>query len=228
VNSPKTIPKHIAIIMDGNGRWARNKNRPRNFGHKAGAQALRTCIKACNQLGVGTLTVFAFSSENWNRPKKEVAQIMELFIRSLDRETPKLHQNDICLRFIGDKSIFKDALQEKMQKAESLTRNNCSLVVNIAVNFSGRWDITQSAKRLIKCIAEGKLSCDDINEDQFASFLSLCESPAPELIIRTGEEMRISNFLLWEASKAELYFTPTLWPDFDSDSLGEAVAAFQA
>jgi len=221
------IPKHIAIIMDGNGRWAKQKKQPRNFGHKAGAQALGSCIEACSRRGVGTLTAFAFSSENWDRPKNEVSLLMDLFIRVLEKETRKLHQNDICLRFIGDKSAFKPALQKKMANAEALTGNNKQMVVNIAVNFSGRWDITQSAKRLIESINEGELSFDDINEDRFGRFLSLSESPAPELIIRTGGEMRISNFLLWEASHAELFFTPTLWPDFDGESLNEAIAAFQ-
>jgi len=228
VNTPSPTPNHIAIIMDGNGRWAKKKNRPRGFGHKAGAKALRACIEGCGRLGIGTLTVFAFSSENWNRPASEVALLMDLFVRSLEKETSELHQNDICLRFIGDKSVFKPALQKKMHEAEALTHNNNCLVVNIAVNYSGRWDITQSTKRLLESISAGKLSPDDINEEQFARYLSMVDSPEPELIIRTGGEMRISNFLLWQASHAELYFTPILWPDFDADALDQAIAAYQA
>ena len=222
-----TIPNHIAIIMDGNGRWAKKKKRPRSFGHKAGAKTLGACIEACARLGIGTLTVFAFSSENWNRPKKEISQLMDLFVRSLKKETPALHQNNICLRFIGDRSIFKPTLQQKMLEAETLTRNNSGLVVNIAVNYSGRWDITQSTKRMLERISEGKLLPDDIDEQLFESFLSLADSPEPDLIIRTGGEIRISNFLLWDASDAELYFTPVLWPDFDTETLNQAIATYQ-
>ncbi len=198
------------------------------MGHQAGVKALRTSIGHCLQLGVGTLTVFAFSSENWSRPASEISRLMDLFLRALDKETGELHQNGICLRFVGDKSAFKSNLQKKMSRAEALTADNTSMVVNIAVNYGGRWDITQAARRLAVAIAEGQLSPDDIDEQQFARYLALANSPDPDLFIRTGGEMRISNFLLWQSAYAEFYFTPTLWPDFDSDVLDLAIAAFRS
>jgi len=228
VNVPPAIPGHIAIVMDGNGRWAKKRNRPRSMGHQAGVKALRATIRHCVRLGVGTLTVFAFSSENWNRPASEISHLMDLFLRALDKETNELHQNGICFRFIGDKSAFKPTLQTKMSEAEALTANNTRMVVNIAVNYGGRWDITQAAKRLAANVAEGKLSPAEIDEQQFTRFLALAESPDPDLFIRTGGEMRISNFLLWQSAYAEFYFTPVLWPDFDSDVLDLAVTAFQS
>ena len=222
------LPGHIAIVMDGNGRWARKKNRPRKMGHQAGVKALRATIEQCRRLGIGTLTVFAFSSENWNRPAGEVARLMDLFLRALDKETGELHKNDICIRFIGDKLAFKPALQTKMSEAEALTGNNKSMVVNIAVNYGGRWDITQAARQLAQSIAGGKLSPDDIDENQLTARLALAGSPDPDLFIRTGGEMRISNFLLWQSAYAEFYFTETLWPDFGADSLDLAITVFQS
>jgi len=223
-----TLPGHIAIVMDGNGRWAKKKNRPRKMGHQAGVKALRATIEQCRRLGISTLTVFAFSSENWNRPPSEVARLMDLFLKALDKETGELHKNDICLRFIGDKSAFKSALQTKMSEAETLTGKNRSMVVNIAVNYGGRWDITQAARHLAKSVVSGKLSADDIDENQMTARLALSDSPDPDLFIRTGGEMRISNFLLWQSAYAEFYFTKTLWPDFDADSLDLAITAFQS
>jgi undecaprenyl diphosphate synthase len=223
-----TLPDHIAIVMDGNGRWAKKKNRPRKMGHQAGVKALRATIEHCHRLGIGTLTVFAFSSENWNRPASEVARLMDLFLRALNKETSELHKNDICLRFIGDKSAFKPTLQIKMSEAETLTGNNKSMVVNIAVNYGGRWDITQAARHLAESVVNGKLSADDIDENLLTANLALSDSPDPDLFIRTGGEMRISNFLLWQSAYAEFYFTETLWPDFDADTLDLAIAAFQS
>lgn len=223
-----TLPAHIAIVMDGNGRWAKNKNRPRKMGHQAGVKSLRATIEQCLRIGVSTLTVFAFSSENWNRPASEVSRLMNLFLRALDKETSELHKNGIRLRFIGDKSAFKPALQAKMSAAELLTASNANMVVNIAVNYGGRWDITQAAKRLAMQVAEGKLSADDIDEQQLTRFLALADSPDPDLFIRTGGEMRISNFLLWQSAYTEFYFTPTLWPDFDAGELDLAIAAYQS
>jgi undecaprenyl diphosphate synthase len=223
-----TLPDHIAIVMDGNGRWAKKKNRPRKMGHQAGVKALRATIEHCRRLGIGTLTVFAFSSENWNRPASEVARLMDLFLRALNKETSELHKNDICLRFIGDKSAFKPTLQIKMSEAETLTGNNKSMVVNIAVNYGGRWDITQAARHVAESVANGKLSVDDIDENLLTAKLALADSPDPDLFIRTGGEMRISNFLLWQSAYAEFYFTKTLWPDFDADTLDLAIAAFQS
>jgi len=227
MTSIPAVPGHIAIVMDGNGRWAKKRNRPRSFGHQAGLKALRTTIEQCAGIDVGTLTVFAFSSENWNRPANEVSRLMELFLRALGKEARELHENNICLRFIGDKTAFKPVIQTKMQEAEDLTAGNTKMVVNIAVNYGGRWDITQAATRMARAIADGSLSDTDIDEDQFSRFLALADSPDPDLFIRTGGEMRISNFLLWQSAYAELFFTPVLWPDFDDKVLDEAVRAFQ-
>ena len=223
-----SIPGHIAIVMDGNGRWARKRNRPRSMGHQAGLKALRATIEYCVKLGVGTLTVFAFSSENWNRPEGEVSRLMELFLRALDKEVLELHENGICIRFVGDKTAFKPAIQKKMLAAETMTAGNSQLTTNIAVNYGGRWDITQAAIKMAKSVAEGQLSPGDIDETQLAQFLSLAKSPDPDLFIRTGGEMRISNFLLWQSAYTEFYFSAVLWPDFDQQELNQAVAAYQS
>jgi undecaprenyl diphosphate synthase len=198
------------------------------MGHQAGLKALRTTIENCVHLGVETLTVFAFSSENWNRPAGEVSRLMEIFLRALDKEVSELHENGICLRFIGDTTAFKPAIQTKMSEAQTLTAGNTRLVTNIAVNYGGRWDITQAAKQVAVAIAEGKLSPDDVDESRFADFLALADSPDPDLFIRTGGEMRISNFLLWQSAYTEFYFAPVLWPDFDLQVLSQAIAAFQS
>ena len=228
VTDTANIPGHIAIIMDGNGRWAKNRNRPRSMGHQAGLKSLRACIEQCVYLGVSTLTVFAFSSENWKRPAGEVSRLMELFLRALNKEAHELHQNGIRIKFIGDKAAFKPAIQQKMVEAEVLTANNTRMLTNIAVNYGGRWDITQAAKSMAIAISEGKLKADDLDEAVFSQFLALAESPDPDLFIRTGGEMRISNFLLWQSAYTEFYFTATLWPDFDKAELDKAVSAYQS
>ncbi len=220
------IPGHIAIIMDGNGRWAKKRTRPRSMGHQAGLKSLRTCIEQCVYLGVKTLTVFAFSSENWKRPAGEVSRLMELFMRALNKEVKELHQNGIRIKFIGDKSAFKPAIEQKMLEAEILTRNNTRMLANIAVNYGGRWDITQAAKTLAVAISEGKLKADDVTEAGFSQFLALAESPDPDLFIRTGGEMRISNFLLWQCAYTEFYFTNTLWPEFNEGEFTKALDVF--
>ena len=225
---PTTIPGHIAIVMDGNGRWARKRNRPRSMGHQAGLKALRKTIQHCVRLGVKTLTVFAFSSENWNRPAGEVSRLMEIFLRALDKEVDELHEKGVSVRFIGDLTAFKPALQTKMAEAQTLTAGNERLVANVAVNYGGRWDITQAAIRMAREVAEGGLSLDDIEEPQLAQFLSLAHSPDPDLFIRTGGEMRISNFLLWQSAYTEFYFTPVLWPDFNEQCLEQAISAFES
>ncbi len=225
---PVAIPDHIAIVMDGNGRWAKTRNRPRSMGHQAGLKTLRATIEHCVHLGVGTLTVFAFSSENWNRPAGEISRLMEIFLRALNKEAFELHENGICLRFIGDKTAFKPAIQKKMQAAETLTAGNTRLVANIAVNYGGRWDITQAATQVARAVAEGSLSADELDETQFEGFLALADSPDPDLFIRTGGEMRISNFLLWQSAYTEFYFSAVLWPDFDNEALDQAIAAFQS
>ncbi|NOR19683.1 MAG: di-trans,poly-cis-decaprenylcistransferase [Xanthomonadales bacterium] len=222
------IPGHIAIVMDGNGRWAKKRKRPRSMGHQAGQKALRAAIEQCVQLGVDTLTVFAFSSENWNRPAGEVSRLMEIFLKALDKEVTELHENGICLRFIGDKTAFSNAIQTRMLAAETLTLENRRMVVNIAVNYGGRWDITQAAARLATAVSEGRLAADELSESQFAGFLALADSKDPDLFIRTGGEMRISNFLLWQSAYTEFYFSDVLWPDFDAAELEQAITAYQS
>ena len=222
------IPGHIAIVMDGNGRWAKMRNRPRSMGHQAGLKALRAVIEHCAQLGVEALTVFAFSSENWNRPAGEVSRLMEIFLKALDKEVAELHANGICIRFIGDESAFKPAIQTKMSQAETLTAENEQMLVNVAVNYGGRWDIVQAARQMAESAVAGHLSITDVDETRFAQFLATARSPDPDLFIRTGGEMRISNFLLWQSAYTEFYFTPTLWPDFDGQALDRAVADFQS
>ena len=225
---PQTIPGHIAIVMDGNGRWAKKRNRPRSMGHQAGLKALRSTIQHCVRLGVNTLTIFAFSSENWNRPDGEVSRLMEIFLRALDKEVDELHKNGVKVCFIGDLTAFKPALQTKMSEAQTLTAGNERMVANVAVNYGGRWDITQAAIRMAREVSKGSLSLDEIEEPQVAQFLSLAHSPDPDLFIRTGGEMRISNFLLWQSAYTEFYFTPVLWPDFDEQCLEQAISAFQS
>jgi len=222
------VPEHIAIVMDGNGRWAKKRNRPRSMGHQAGLKALRSTIEHCARLGIGTLTVFAFSSENWNRPAGEVSRLMEIFLRALDKDVNELHENGICLRFIGEVTAFKSAIHKKMLEAEALTIHNRRLIVNIAINYGGRWDITQAAKQIARAVTEGDLSLSEIDESRFEQFLALSNSPDPDLFIRTGGEMRISNFLLWQSAYTEFYFTPVLWPDVNSDLIDQAIAAFQS
>ena len=222
------IPGHIAIVMDGNGRWAKNRKRPRNMGHQAGLKALRVSIEQCVRVGVETLTVFAFSSENWNRPAGEVSRLMELFLKALDKEVNELHENSVCIRFAGDTTAFKPALQTRMVAAEKLTAGNKRLLLNIAVNYGGRWDITQAAMKFAHAVSEGGQSPDQLDETNFAKFLALAESPDPDLFIRTGGEMRISNFLLWQVAYTEFYFTDVLWPDFGAAELDQAIAAFQS
>jgi undecaprenyl diphosphate synthase len=214
--------------MDGNGRWAKARNRPRRFGHQAGLKALRATLERCAELGVGTLTVFAFSTENWNRPENEVSRLMDIFLSALDKEVTQLHANGVRVRFIGDSSAFKPALQEKMAAAQALTRENTRLVANVAVNYGGRWDIVQAARRIAECAARGDLQPAEVDETCFAGFLALAQSPDPDLFIRTGGEMRISNFVLWQSAYTEFHFTRVLWPDFDAGALDAAIADFNS
>jgi undecaprenyl diphosphate synthase len=209
------------------GDGQKKRKRPRSMGHQAGLKALRACIEHCVQLGVETLTVFAFSSENWNRPSGEISRLMELFFRALNKEALEMHENGICIRFIGDKSGFKTAIQQKMMEAEILTANNKRMVANIAVNYGGRWDITQAARRMAKAVTEGRLLSGDISEAKFEQYLALAKSPDPDLFIRTGGEMRISNFLLWQSAYTELYFSASLWPDFDKQDLEQAIETYR-
>ena len=219
-------PNHIAIVMDGNGRWAEDRGRPRSLGHQAGLKALRRIVEHCGRLGIGELTIFAFSSENWNRPKREVNRLMELLMRALDKEANELHEQGIRLRFIGELSAFAPAIQENMHKAVERTRLNQRMNLNVATNYGGRWDITQAARTLAQACEDGRMHARDIDETEFAGRLMLADSPPPDLFIRTGGEMRISNFLLWQTAYSELYFSPVLWPDFSPECLDEALADF--
>jgi undecaprenyl diphosphate synthase len=228
LRSDSEIPAHIAIVMDGNGRWALKRNRPRTMGHKAGLNALRAVIEHCGNLGVKALTVFAFSSENWNRPEQEVSRLMELFMRALDREARELHENNVRIRFIGNIEAFSPALQKKIHQAHTQTAHNTRMTFNVAVNYGGRWDIVQASRKLAEECAAGLVKPDDINEEMLAKKICLNESRDPDLLIRTGGEMRISNFLLWQSAYTELHFTPTLWPDFGPENIDQAIAAYQA
>ncbi|WKE64524.1 polyprenyl diphosphate synthase [Gallaecimonas kandeliae] len=222
----KACPRHIAIIMDGNGRWAEARGKARIMGHKQGVEAVRETVRCASRLGVEALTLFAFSSENWRRPEEEVKFLMELFFLVLGREVKKLHKNNIQLRIIGDTSAFSDRLKKKIDEAQALTASNTGLVLNVAANYGGRWDITQAARRLADKVKAGELDSVQITEERLGQQLCLAELPPVDLMIRTGGDHRISNFLLWQLAYAELYFTDTLWPDFDEQAFAEAVAAF--
>jgi undecaprenyl diphosphate synthase len=228
LKSERDIPAHIAIVMDGNGRWAVQRKRPRTFGHQAGLKTLRRIVEHCGRLGVRQLTLFAFSSENWNRPRQEVGRLMDLFMRALDKEARELHENNVRLRFIGDLAAFSPELQAKVRQAETQTRDNQRMTLNIAANYGGRWDIVNAARQLAAAVAGGRLQAEQIDEQSFGAHLALADCGDPDLFIRTGGEMRISNFLLWQSAYTELYFTPVLWPDFDPDALDQAISAYRA
>jgi undecaprenyl diphosphate synthase len=221
-----SVPVHVAIIMDGNGRWAEARGQPRHAGHKAGVASVRSTIEECIRHGVKVLTLFAFSSENWRHPKAEVSLLMDLFLAALQREVRNMQSNDIQLRVIGDTSAFPDRLQQRIRASENTTRGNRRLILQIAANYGGRWDIAQAARRLGTAVRNGELDPDDIDEKVFARATSLGGLPDPDLFIRTGGDLRISNFLLWHAAYTELYFTPVLWPDFDAAEFRKAVAEF--
>jgi undecaprenyl diphosphate synthase len=224
--SAPRIPRHIAIVMDGNGRWAERRRRPRSLGHREGQKAVRAAIEFCLRRGVEALTLFAFSSENWNRPQSEVGALMQLFLKALDREVDELHENGVCIAFVGDLSAFQPELRERMHGAMRKTGGNEKLKLNIAVNYGGRWDIADAARRVALEVAAGRVRDEDISEQTLAPFFCLAELPPVDLFIRTGGEQRISNFLLWQVAYAELYFTEALWPDVDADVLAGALAEF--
>ncbi|KPN73385.1 undecaprenyl diphosphate synthase [Neisseria zoodegmatis] len=215
------IPRHIAVIMDGNGRWAKKRFLPRVMGHKRGLDALENMVKRCAELGVQYLTVFAFSTENWRRPEDEVSFLMGLFLQALQKQVQHLHENNMRVKVIGNRSRFSEDIRTGIEQAERLTAANTGLTITIAADYGGRWDILQAANRLIQ---EG---VTEITEDMLARHLMLPDAPEPDLFIRTGGETRISNFLLWQLAYTELYFTDTLWPDFDSAALDAAVQSFQ-
>jgi undecaprenyl diphosphate synthase len=219
-----SVPRHIAIIMDGNGRWAKQRFMPRVAGHQRGVEALREVVKACRDLGVEYLTVFAFSSENWRRPAEEVSFLMSLFLIMLEREVAKLHQNNIRLKIIGDRSRFDDKLRQAMREAEQLTAKNSALTLTVAANYGGRWDVMQAVQAMLK---EHPQLAQSFSEEDLQPYLSMCDAPEPDLFIRTGGEQRISNFMLWQLAYTELYFTDTLWPAFDRNELDKAIASYR-
>lgn len=218
------IPKHIAIIMDGNGRWARKRLLPRIAGHKRGVNTVRDLVKYCISIKVDYLTLFAFSSENWRRPAEEVSFLMGLFMEALQREVVKLHQNNIKLVMIGDRSRFEAALIAKIEESEQLTANNSGLTLTIAANYGGRWDVLNAVNNMQLAAPE---LAGQYNEDDLSPYLSMSYAPEPDLFIRTGGEKRISNFLLWQLAYTELYFTDTLWPDFNESAFNLAIASYQ-
>ena len=220
------IPAHVAIVMDGNGRWAKQRHRPRTFGHRAGQKAVRAAIEFCLRRGIGALTLFAFSSENWQRPAGEVGALMELFLKALDREVDELHGYGVRIRFIGALDAFAPALGDRMRGAMAKTAGNGKLALNIAVNYGGRWDIANAAKLAAQAVQRGDLAAEAIDEQALAAYFCLADLPAVDLFIRTGGEQRISNFLLWQLAYSEFVFSNVLWPDFDARCLQHAVDEF--
>ena len=218
------MPRHVAVIMDGNGRWAKKRFLPRVAGHVKGVELVREMVRSCLEQGVQYLTLFAFSSENWRRPQEEVTLLMQLFVKALEQEVEKLDRNGVRLRVIGDLSRFEPRLQDLIRKAEDQTASNTRLDLTIAANYGGRWDIMQAVNRMV---AEQPGKRDGWQEADLEPYLSMHFAPEPDLFIRTGGEERISNFLLWQLAYTELYFTPTLWPDFDTAEFGKAIASFQ-
>lgn len=223
VPETSAVPRHIAIIMDGNGRWATKRFMPRVAGHVKGVEAVRGVVEACARQGVEYVTFFAFSSENWRRPADEVSTLMRLFVTALEREVSRMHANGIRLRIVGDLSRFDDKLQKLILDAERKTEANTRLTVTICANYGGRWDIMQAVNRMLAAHP----GVTDFSEEELAPYLSMAYAPEPDLFIRTGGEERISNFLLWQLAYTELYFTDTHWPDFDADALAQAIASYQ-
>ena len=228
-----SVPRHVAIVMDGNGRWAKNRFMPRVAGHKRGVEAVRDTVKTCGELGIEYLTLFAFSSENWRRPAEEVSVLMQLFLIALDNEVSKLHANGIRFKVIGDLTRFDARLRDKIAASEAMTENNTELTLTVAANYGGRWDILQSLNKVQQLRAavfasdpSSNAAFDDFTEDLLAPHLSMAYAPEPDLFIRTGGEQRVSNFLLWQLAYTEFYFTPELWPDFGRSSLIRAVESY--
>ena len=225
-NSSKKPPQHIAIIMDGNGRWAKSKQLPRSSGHQKGVQSVRRIVKHCAKIGVNTLTLFAFSCENMNRPKEEVGLLFKLFLKVLKNETKKLNDNNIKLDIIGDLSVFTPEIQTLAEKAQQQLQKNTGLNLVIAANYGGQWDIAEAAKKIAVKVANGEINPESIDKDIFGSHTTLAQYPKVDLLIRTSGEVRISNFLLWDIAYSELYFCDTFWPDFDANELDLAINSF--
>ncbi len=222
------LPSHIAIIMDGNGRWARLKGKRRVDGHVAGVESVRDVVESCTQLGIRYLTLFTFSTENWKRPEKEVSALMQLLVRVIDREIRKLHDSNIRLNFIGELGLLPDKVRDVLKETMELTKNNSKLVLNIALSYSGRWDIVQACKAIAHDVEAGLVKPEAVDEQLMASYLSFASMPDPELLIRTSGEFRISNFMLWQSAYSEIYFTNTYWPDFRRSQLYDSIREFQS
>lgn len=221
------LPKHVAIIMDGNGRWAKQKGRLRTFGHKVGVKAVRETVEGAAEIGLQVLTLYAFSTENWNRPQREISTLMNLLVETIHQETPRLIENRIQLRAMGDLSQLPSGCQRQLQKSIDQTANQTGMVLNLALSYSARWEILRAVKELAGQVKAGLLNPEDINEAVFSKHLCTAEFPDPELLIRTSGEQRISNYLLWQIAYSELYFTSCLWPDFTREHLFEALVAYQ-
>ena len=226
MSSNERKPRHIAIIMDGNGRWAERRHRPRSLGHRAGARAVQICLDFCLAEGIEALTLFAFSSENWNRPAEEVGALMKLFLRMLDHEVEELHRRGARILFIGERGDFPAIIQQQMARAEARTADNRAISVCVAVGYGGRWDIVQAARQLAREVGAGRMDPEAIDEAAFAQRLSTAGLPEPDLFIRTGGDLRISNFLLWQLAYTEMWFTEALWPDLDATLLRQAIDDF--
>ena len=224
--TPAAVPRHLAVIMDGNGRWAARRKRPRMIGHRAGARAVNLCIDFCLEHGIEALTLFAFSSENWGRPEEEVGALMKLFLNALEREVDELHRRGVRVRFIGERDRFSTTIRERMRHAEELTAGNGRLALSIAASYGGRQDIAMAARALAEDVAAGRLRPQDIDEAALAARVALADVPPPDLFIRTGGDMRISNFLLWQLAYTELWFTDVLWPELDAGTLHAALQAY--
>jgi undecaprenyl diphosphate synthase len=227
-NNVKAPPKHIAIIMDGNGRWAKSRGLPRSSGHQKGVNSVRTIVKHCAKIGVNTLTLFAFSSENMNRPSEEVGLLFKLFLTVLRSETKKLKDNNIRLDIIGDLSVFTSEIQNLAEEAQKQLQNNTGLNLVIAANYGGQWDIAEATKKIATKAAEGKIKPESIDSDVFGAHTALAQYPKVDLLIRTSGEVRVSNFLLWDIAYSELYFCDTFWPDFDANDLDLAINNFHS
>lgn len=221
------LPRHIAVIMDGNGRWAKGKGAARIFGHRNAIQAVKDVTEGCGELGIKYLTLYAFSTENWGRPKEEVDGLMELLVNTLQKEINTLHENQVKLQTIGDISHLPVDCQSNLAKAKEATSKNSGLILQLALNYSGRWEITEAVRKIGEEVKKGLIQPGEIDESYFAQYLQTAGVPDPELLIRTSGELRISNFLLWQIAYTEIFITPTLWPDFRKENLYEAICAYQ-
>jgi undecaprenyl diphosphate synthase len=226
LKSAGPIPKHVAVIMDGNGRWAADRGKPRVFGHRAGVEAVRDTVRVCGELGIGYLTLYTFSTENWQRPRTEVDALMRLLVQTTRREVAELLENNVQLNAIGNLSSLPASARRELADAIEITSSNDGLVLTLAISYSGRWEIVEAARNIAREVAAGQLQPDSIDEEMFSAELTTAEMPDPDLLVRTGGEMRISNFLLWQLAYSELYVTPTYWPDFRREHLYAAIRNF--